>query len=46
MAAALREKGYDVDFLQDRGFHAYWTCGRQLPEALQPHLGRGGGRAK
>jgi enterochelin esterase family protein len=35
MAAALREKGYDVDFLQDRGFHAYWTCGRQLPEALR-----------
>jgi enterochelin esterase family protein len=34
MAAALREKGYEVDFLQDRGFHAYWTCGRQLPEAL------------
>jgi enterochelin esterase family protein len=34
MAAALRDKGYDVDFLQDRGFHAYWTCGRQLPEAL------------
>jgi enterochelin esterase-like enzyme len=35
MAAALREKGYDVDFLQDRGFHAYWTCGRQLPDALR-----------
>jgi enterochelin esterase family protein len=35
MAAALREKGYEVDFLQDRGFHAYWTCGRQLPEALR-----------
>jgi enterochelin esterase-like enzyme len=35
MAAALREKGYDVDFLQDRGFHAYWTCGKQLPEALR-----------
>jgi enterochelin esterase family protein len=34
MAAALREKGYDLDFLQDRGFHAFWTCGRQLPEAL------------
>jgi enterochelin esterase family protein len=34
MAAALRDKGYQVDFLQDRGFHAYWTCGRQLPEAL------------
>jgi enterochelin esterase family protein len=35
MAAALREKGYPVFFLQDRGFHAYWTCGRQLPEALR-----------
>jgi enterochelin esterase-like enzyme len=35
MAAALREKGYSIDFLQDRGFHAYWTCGRQLPEALR-----------
>jgi enterochelin esterase family protein len=35
MAAALRAKGYDVDFLQDRGFHAFWTCGRQLPEALR-----------
>jgi enterochelin esterase family protein len=35
MAAALREKGYDVDFLQDRGFHAFWSCGRQLPEALR-----------
>jgi enterochelin esterase family protein len=34
MAAALRQQGYDVDFLQDRGFHAFWTCGRQLPEAL------------
>jgi enterochelin esterase family protein len=35
MAAALREKGYNVDFLQDRGFHAFWSCGRQLPEALR-----------
>jgi len=35
MAAALREKGYELDFLQDRGFHAFWTCGRQLPEALR-----------
>jgi enterochelin esterase-like enzyme len=35
MAAALREKGYDVHFLQDRGFHAYWSCGRQLPDALR-----------
>jgi len=35
MHAALKQKGYVVDFLQDRGFHAYWTCGRQLPEALR-----------
>ena len=35
MYGACSEKGYDVDFLQDRGFHAYWTCGRQLPEALR-----------
>jgi enterochelin esterase family protein len=35
MHAALTEKGYAVDFLRDRGFHAYWTCGRQLPEALR-----------
>jgi enterochelin esterase family protein len=34
MHSALREKGYAVRFLRDRGFHAYWTCGRQLPEAL------------
>ncbi len=35
MYAALKEKGYDVRFLTDRGFHAFWTCGRQLPEALR-----------
>jgi enterochelin esterase family protein len=35
MFAALAEKGYDVAFLRDRGFHAFWTCGRQLPEALR-----------
>jgi len=35
MNAALKDKGYDVDFLRDRGFHAYWSCGRQLPEALR-----------
>lgn len=35
MNAALVEKGYDVFFLKDRGFHAFWTCGRQLPEALR-----------
>ncbi len=35
MFAALTAKGYDVHFLKDRGFHAYWTCGRQLPEALR-----------
>ncbi|MBX6314752.1 MAG: esterase family protein [Isosphaeraceae bacterium] len=33
--AALKEKGYDVSFLADHGFHAFWTCGRQLPEALR-----------
>ena len=21
--------------LRDRGFHAYWTCGARLPEALR-----------
>lgn len=35
MYAALRDKGYEVEFLRDRGFHAYWTCGKQLPEALR-----------
>jgi enterochelin esterase family protein len=35
MYAALAEKGYAVEFLKDRGFHAYWTCGRQLPRALE-----------
>ncbi len=35
MDAALRARGYEVRFLKDRGFHAYWTCGRQLPEALR-----------
>jgi enterochelin esterase family protein len=35
MYAALREKGYEVDFLRDRGFHAYWSCGVRLPEALR-----------
>ena len=35
MYAALKEKGYDVSFLKDRGFHAFWTCGQQLPEALR-----------
>ena len=35
MHAALKEKGYDVSFLKDRGFHAFWTCGQQLPEALR-----------
>jgi enterochelin esterase family protein len=34
MFSALSAKGYDVHFIRDRGFHAYWTCGRQLPEAL------------
>ena len=35
MYAALTETGYRVDFLKDRGFHAYWSCGRVLPEALR-----------
>ena len=35
MYAALKAKGYPVHFLKDRGFHNYWTCGRQLPEALR-----------
>ena len=35
MYAALKEKGYAVSFLKDRGFHAFWTCGQQLPEALR-----------
>lgn len=35
MEVALKEKGYEVDFLRDRGFHAYWSCGVRLPEALR-----------
>ncbi len=35
MYAALKEKGYNVFFLKDRGFHAYWSCGRVLPESLR-----------
>jgi enterochelin esterase-like enzyme len=35
MYKALKDKGYDVFLLADRGFHASWTCGRQLPEALR-----------
>ena len=35
MYAALKATGYDVEFLRDRGFHAYWTCGARLPEALR-----------
>ncbi len=35
MFAALKEAGYQVDFLTDRGFHSYWSCGRVLPEALR-----------
>jgi enterochelin esterase-like enzyme len=35
MYAALHEKGYDVDFLRDRAFHAYWSCGVRIPEALK-----------
>ena len=35
MDAALGEKGYHVNFLGDRGFHAYWSCGVRLPQALR-----------
>lgn len=35
MYAALGEAGYDASFVKDRGFHAYWTCGKQLPEVLR-----------
>lgn len=35
MYAALKEKGYEVEFLRDRGFHAFWSCGVRLPEALR-----------
>ena len=35
MFANLKEKGYEVEFLRDRGFHAYWSCGVRLPEALR-----------
>jgi enterochelin esterase family protein len=35
MHAALKEKGYSVEFLKDRGFHAYWSAGRVLPESLR-----------
>lgn len=35
MFAALTARGYEVQFLKDRGFHAYWSCGRQLPESLR-----------
>ena len=35
MFTALKDKGYDVEFLRDRGFHAYWSCGVRLPEALK-----------
>ncbi len=35
MDAALREKGYDVEFLKDNGFHSYQSCGRVLPQSLR-----------
>ena len=35
MDAALKSKGYDVFFLKDRGFHAYWSAGRILPESIR-----------
>jgi enterochelin esterase family protein len=35
MYKALKQKGYDISVIADRGFHAFWTCGRQLPEALR-----------
>ena len=33
--AALTEMQYDVEFLRDRSFHAYWSCGKVLPESLR-----------
>ena len=35
MAAALEEKGYAVEFLKDRGFHSFGSCGHVLPQALR-----------
>jgi enterochelin esterase family protein len=35
MQNALKDKGYDVFLHTDRGFHAFWTCGRQLPLVLR-----------
>jgi enterochelin esterase family protein len=35
MFAALAGRGYEVHFLKDRGFHAYWSGGRQLPASLR-----------
>lgn len=33
--AALVERGYGVQFLKDRGFHAPWSSARQLPASLR-----------
>lgn len=33
--AALGERGYKVQFLKDRGFHAYWASARQMPNSLR-----------
>ncbi|MFO0910557.1 MAG: alpha/beta hydrolase-fold protein [Isosphaeraceae bacterium] len=41
MFAALQAQGYDVTFIRDRGFHAYWSCGVRLPEALRATWGTG-----
>lgn len=35
MHAALKEKGYPVDFVADDSFHAFWSGGRVLPETLR-----------
>ena len=35
MFNALKEKGYDVDFLKDDSFHGYQAAGRVLPETLR-----------
>ncbi|MFO0957817.1 MAG: alpha/beta hydrolase-fold protein [Isosphaeraceae bacterium] len=35
MHAALSERGYEVQFLKDRNFHAYWSSGKQLPASLR-----------
>ena len=33
--AALKDKGYKVEFLKDRSFHAYWSAGHVLADSLR-----------